>query len=1299
MAGDGVTMGFDPELRRHQDWLGYLQPIGITVAPAALHAAGANLQTNIAEEQERFLQHIENGSIKDFAQLCHEFLGWQSEDLVSKPPDLGVRLPEYNETLAPDFGVKGVPGESEWLMLVRLLPTGTNFDEPETKERERWNASPQARFERLLRETKNPIGLLVNGEAVRLVFAPQGESSGHLTFPVSAMCEIAGRPILAAFHLLFYFDRLFQLSKRERLPSILEESRKYQNQVSTALSKQVLEALHELMAGLHAADAGRNFGLLRDVLQQSPSEVYGGLLTTLMRLVFLLYAEERGLLPGDPVWTRNYSIRHLYARLRDDARLHPDTMDQRYGAWAQLLVVFRIMYDGINHATVRIPPRHGKLFDPDAYPFLEGRPWGSRRVDVQVDPPKVSDGVVYRILENLLVLDGERLSYRALDVEQIGSVYEAMMGFEVRKAKGSVIALKPDDVCVEIDQILERKGADRAKFIRETAGCEVTGQALAEARSTQELLDAIGKKVSARTHDPLAPASLYLQPTEERRRSGSHYTPRSLTEPIVEKALEPILEDLGPRPNPDQILSLKVCDPAMGSGAFLVAACRLLAQRLLRAWIDHKVMPKIALEEDPVTHAMRLVAQKCLYGVDKNPFAVDLAKLSLWLATMAKEHAFTFLDHALRYGDSLVGLSREQIGSFHWEVQPQKLSQKLLVAELIAKAVKKAEDLRARIRDLAESDDTDQKARLLTDVESALEQVRLIGDSIVASFFGADTTKKRDALRSKHAGLVQNMLSKGIATEDLKAISNGLRDARKPIPCFHWPIEFPEVFRGIEDGFDVIVGNPPFAGKNTTTDANSEGYPEWLKAIHAESHGNSDLVAHFYRRAFNLIRSGGTFGLIATKTIGQGDTRSTGLRWICMNGGTIFRAKRRIKWPGAAAVVVSVVHIRKGEAEGPYLLDENFAPMITAYLFHAGGNEDPARLKANANKSFQGSIVLGRGFTFDDTDTKGLASSIKEMHRLIAKEPRNQDRIFPYIGGEEVATSPKHEHHRYVINFGEMSEKEARRWPHLISIIEEKVKGTRGAHSTAPWWQLERPRGELYDAIRNLNRVLVTTQVSKYRAFVFLPPTFVFDQKLIVFPLSKYCYFSVLQSSVHFFWASFFGLTLKDDPTYTPTDCFETFPFPKNIVNNTALENTGQAYYDYRASLLARNNEGLTKTYNRFHDPDNRSPEIVELREMQAAMDRIVLDAYGWPDLRPQSQFILQYEAEGEEDSARGKPWRYRWVDRDRDEVLARLLALNKQRAEEEAREGRLAAVSGHAAPVVKRKGKGTHDIGQGSLF
>ena len=326
-----------------------------------------------------------------------------------------------------------------------MLPTDTQLDDAPSSSDRTWHAPPQARFERLLRETRVPIGLLCNATQIRIVYAPRGETSGFATFSVAEMAQVAGRPIFAALHMLLCEERLFSLGEKQRLPAILADSRKYQNVVSTQLAQQVLSALFELLRGFQAADDQRKGDLLRQVLADNPDQVYSGLLTVLMRLVFILYAEDRGLLSSDSVYTNNYSLTGLFDRLRADAGRYPDTMDQRYGAWAQLLTLFRLIYEGGSHGEFKLPARKGYLFDPDRYAFLEGRA-SLDPAEEKFDVPRVADGVVFRVLSNLLILDGERLSYRTLDVEQIGSVYEAMMGFELEVARGRSIAIRAGQI-------------------------------------------------------------------------------------------------------------------------------------------------------------------------------------------------------------------------------------------------------------------------------------------------------------------------------------------------------------------------------------------------------------------------------------------------------------------------------------------------------------------------------------------------------------------------------------------------------------------------------------------------------------------------------------------------------------------------------------------------------------------------------------------------------------------------------------------------------------------------------------
>lgn len=199
---------------------------------------------------------------------------------------------------------------------------------------------------------------------------------------------------------------------------------------------------------------------------------------------------------------------------------------------------------------------------------------------------------------------------------------------------------------------------------------------------------------------------------------------------------------------------------------------------------------------------------------------------------------------------------------------------------------------------------------------------------------------------------------------------------------------------------------------------------------------------------------------------------------------------------------------------------------------------------------------------------------------------------------------------------------------------------------------------------------MVTAQTGKHRAFAFLPATYVYDQTLTVFSFESTSAFSILQSRPHELWARFFGASMKDDLRYTPSDCFETFPFPPDWTTDPALEAAGKTYYEHRAAVMVQNNEGLTKTYNRFHDPDERSPAILQLRTLHAELDRAVLGAYGWTELETACDFFLDYSVDEETWGSKKKPWRYRWPDEVHDEVLARLLELNQRRHEEETTRG-----------------------------
>ena len=1320
----------DSDTQAHLDWMGFVQPRGLVVSAPALVRAGAILNRNDAEGQQLLRDCVEEQIFRtdgeaepylpDFESFARSVLGWgfspkafsrvsDSEDAIAS---LVVPLVEHEEILRPDFAVRHRPppmnGGPQWQLLVRVAEPHQGFDAPE-RGGGTLEATTHGRMERLLRSTGIPAGLIFNGRALRLISAPRGESSGWLDFRVADMVLTAGRPMVAAMRMLLNQSRLLTVPKESRLPALLKESRDYQNVVSERLAEQVLHALYELVRGFQAAHGMSKGTLLQGPLEQSPDTVYRALLTVILRLVFLLYAEQRDLLPSDETFVRYYSLAGLHDRLRKDVAQYPDTMDQRYGAWAQLVVLFRMIHDGAKSGEMFLPSRQGALFDPARFPFLEKLPVPEgKELHGRADAPLVPDGTVHRVLEKLLVLDGERISYRALDVEQIGSVYETMMGFRLEAAAGVSISIKAAKKngapsTVDLEQLLDQSPDKRRKWIQDRTDRKITDRvnhAVRAAATTDGLCAALEPVIDKNATPDLVPSgSMILQPSEERRRSGSHYTPRSLTEPIVRKTLGPVLDDMrassgGPL-TPDQILEIKVCDPAMGSGAFLVEACRQLGDALVDAWKTSNTRLGDLLGEDEVVAARRIVAQRCLYGVDRNPVAVDLAKMSLWLITLARDQPLTFVDHALRHGDSLLGMTRGQIMWFHWR-SSEGIYQSTIEFKEVMQCVERVSHLRKRIQESDSSAKTMDLWGLWRTAEDELTRVRLLGDLLLAAFFKGRSVRVREIARLNY--------SNSILDPDSATPANPLDDVRygaKPLASFHWEIEFPEVFERKRPGFDGIVGNPPFAGKNSVIGANADGYTDWLRAMHPESHGNADLAAHFFRRSFSLLREGGNLGLVATNTIAQGDTRSTGLRWICTNRGEIYDATRRLPWPGMAAVIVSVVHVHRGPWSRARMLDGSETDSISAYLATGTTHEDPARLAENENQSFVGSYVLGMGFTFDDTDKKGVTSSLPEMRRLIEQNPKNKKVIFPYIGGEELNSSPTHSHHRYVINFWDYplrrdpnprrswfkaSEKRQQKWlregvvphdypypvaadwPDLLEIVGDKVKpdrsGLRDRILQARWWRFARTRPELHLAIKRLDRVLVISRYGQHAAFCFLPSGMVYSDSLIIFPFETYSAFCVLQSRLHEVWVRCFGSSMKDDLRYTPSDCFETYPFPNEWSSNPRLEEAGKAYYEFRAMLMRRRAEGLTKTYNRFHDRYENDPDILRLRELHAEMDRAVLREYGWDDIPTKCEFLSDHESE--ERSSSRRFWRYRWPDDVQDRVLGRVIDLNAQRAREE---------------------------------
>ncbi|GER90553.1 hypothetical protein KDW_47150 [Dictyobacter vulcani] len=356
--------------------------------------------------------------------------------------------------------------------------------------------------------------------------------------------------------------------------------------------------------------------------------------------------------------------------------------------------------------------------------------------------------------------------------------------------------------------------------------------------------------------------------------------------------------------------------------------------------------------------------------------------------------------------------------------------------------------------------------------------------------------------------------------------------------------------------------------------------------------------------------------------------------------------------------------VRKGDWNGIYWLNGKIVKHISPQLTASNSKyTKPKSLYANMKKSFKGHNIYGKGFVLET----------KEAEIILKMDSRYKEVTKPFLNGEDLNTHFEQNPSRWIINFQNWSLEKAQTYPICIQIVREKVKPERDHNKRLnrreQWWIYGDYAKGLENAISDMKQVLVVAQTSKYHNFVFVPNTMVYDQKVIVFALNSFTDFIQLQTSLHTEWVLANSSTLGLTPVYAPSDCFETYPFPHNTTN---LELKGKSYYNHRQSIMQTRQEGLTKTYNRFHNPKEQSPDIIKLRELHKEMDEAVAQAYGWDDLALEHGF---------HETKQGL--RYTISEAARQEVLDRLLLLNHQRHAEEVAAG---LVDENGKPTAKGK-------------
>ena len=1253
------------------------------------------------------------------------------------PDQLTVSLPEHGVKVAPDLAIVNPTKSDEPLLLIQVYGPDTDLDA--TRRFDGLAITPADRMVALLRATGCPTGVVTNGERWMLVHAPVGAVASFASW----YARLWGQEpeTLRAFVSLLGVRRFFGPDDG-KLPALYERSLKHQDDVTEALGEQVRRAVEVLVQALDRADQDRNRELLRDV---DPRELYEAGLTVMMRLVFLLAAEERALLLlGDPRYDAFYAISSLRMQLRADSE---EILERRRSAWSRLLALFRGVYGGIDHPTLQLPALGGSLFDPDRYPFLEGRKKGTSWRSDPAEPLPIDDRTVLLLLDAIQIFEGRTLSYRALDVEQIGHVYEGLLERTVKrvddvtleldsgsKAKSPRVTLGEMesarlDGAVKVAELLKERSERSESAIRNaldrTAGDRLSARLLSVCRGDVGLRDRILPYAPLLRTDPWGYPLVHHKGAfvvvlgADRRESGTHYTPKSLTEKIVAETLTPVAyrgpaEGKAPEEwelkSAEELLDLKICDPAMGSGAFLVQACRWLSDRLVEAWATAEANGKRIDSEgrifedategfDPLPQdveeraivARRLVAERCLYGVDKNPLAVELAKLSLWLTTMSKGRPFGFLDHNLRSGDSLLGIHDiRQLTEL--SMAPKGSKQLRLFGRSIQAAVERAIELRTRLRSIPIRDIGDVDAMAALDAES--RRALLLPQAVADAFVGIILAETRATERADRIQALET-LADAAANGTEAAVDRLRRDAMTDLRIdapdglsrdpFHWPLQFPEVFGDQRSGFDAFIGNPPFLGGQKITGAMGTAFREFLvENIAGGMRGSADFVAYFFLRAYSLLSERGLFGLIAVNTIAEGDTRDVGLGQLLKAGGQIIAAYPNEVWPGTANVVTSRVHMAKSSWTGTRQLNGQTVAYVSSHLGEVEAWA-PKKLESNAGLVFQGSIILGDGFLVSEDF----------VAKLQAKDPRYAEVLYPYLIGREVNQHPEHKPDRHVINFWDWPKNKVEKYPSAFDVVEQLVRPVRAQVNRKErrenWWLYAERASGLYHAVgrgehfarhpkdwknddHRLEKVIVfATGATKYPSFTMVPNEYVYANSLCVIANDSFGLLGCLSSDIHAVWAWEQGSRMKQDLRYTHGDIFETFPLPDGLLeaDTGRLAELGEELFRARREVMRVEQKGLTSFYNNFHSPEFRRQDIGRCREIQASLNEAVLEAYSLDQIDLELDFHeVGYLPEG-------KNTRFTMSEKARRKVLDGLSEMNKSRyLEQEERK-----VSEHRTP------------------
>ncbi len=1256
-------------------------------------------------DSEAVLQRYREARDRWVETVLRDVVGWADSLQWGEPAAVPAQSPNRAVAVKPQAALVGTDGMGALVHVVdptdslRLVPSDL------------WAATPVDRLQALLDVNNVRIGIVTDGRWWGLVHS--GDGAMAASGVVDALTWIEEPRTRDAFLTLVGRQYLIGGDPDERLPVLFSESVAAAEEITEALGAQVRRAVELLIQSFSesAADAVRRGQ--PDPLPQRTHEIYEAAVTVMMRTVFLLFAEERGLLPSGELFEQGYGISRELDRLDAESAPGEEALDATALTWHRLLATSQALFGGASFENLRMPAYGGSLFDPARFPFV------SATTEHGTLAISVSDRVMMHVLRSVQVAtvkgEARRISFRDIDVEQIGYIYEGLLGYTCATVAEPVLGLggtegaEPEIPLAVLEGLAEHYSEPKAlaEAIRDWVASD---QPSAKAKSASAIAKALQADVDASAvsaitqvvgddddlRDRIVPflglirndlrsrpfvvltGGLLVKETPSRRNAGAHYTPRSLAEEVVLHALQPLCYSPGPHQtadeetwvlrSSDEILDLKVADIACGSGAFLVAAARYLAERVVEAWARED--PANEHRKDLYTRAIRQVVANCLYGADINDMAVEMCKLSLWLVSLDRDLPFSFVDDKVFVGNSLLGLtSLDQLRKLHIDPSRVPMDTKFDIFDVdIDAIIRRAVDLRARLATEIVEDDPARnsaaKHRQLHELHQVTADLRQIADGVIAAGLplGGKPGKALDeayddlrlAVKAAHPGpgeAPNTTWLEGLIDRGLTPTVNTDYERWQPL---HWVLEAPDVMV-VREGFDVVVGNPPFVRGSDISAALGSEFREWLVNWVANGRrGNADVVAYFVLRAAALVSVSGALGLIATNTIAQTDTREVGLEQLVDGGLEILRAVQSRPWPSKlVSLYYSVVWATWAEVSPdlPRIADELMVGYISPLLEAEGRVRGlPVQLRENLGLSYYGCKIDGMGFII----------SREEAVSWVNSDSSNRAVIRPVLNGEDLNSDPHLSSSRWVIDFDDRSIASAREFALPFARVEQEVRPIRASNNRAArrerWWQYGENAPGLRASIAKLEEVIVIALTSKSLMPVRVKSDQVFTHALGVFATDSYALQAVLSSSAHQLWAIKYGSGMRNDPRYTLSDVFETFPRPEATGQLDAI---GQSLDAKRIEIMSSRQLGITKLYNLVNDgelTDTADSSAAQLRAIHVELDEAVMSAYGWSDIPLNHGFHA-----------------YRHMDRwtvcpaARVEILDRLLAENHRRGAIEA--------------------------------